>query len=187
MKKVISLTIAMIFLISFVSAIGITYPQPQNIELRPEESSYFTFQIQSDNFPLSCVPIIEETQGLELAFNQEYQVEARQRYNVKPQIIVPKQTAFGSYQASFCMECSPSEDVEGSKIIPRICNLPVTVNVVSDRTQDNMFDSTAGGNFMIWISLLILSVVLLAAIIFYLVRRRSATIQVSAGQIKTKK
>ena len=170
-KKHLVFLVLVLFSISFVSAMGVTYPQPQNIELAPGQSSFFTFQIQSDDFPLTCVPIIEETQGLELAFTQEYNIEANQKYNIKPQVIIPKDTPVGAYKALFCMECSPSEEVAGSKIIPRFCNLPVTVNVVSERTRPNKFDE-AENNIVIWITLLAISIVILAIVIFFLVRKR---------------
>ena len=159
----------------FVSAIGITHPFPQTLQLTPGQSSYFSFQIQSGDIPLKCVPLIENTNGLELAFNQFYEIDANQKYNVEPQIIVPEKTAYGTFTASFCMECSPGtgSNVEGSAIIPKICNLPVTVNVVSERTGKNAFDEEEKGNGLI-VALLILSlaILVLAIIIFYLVARR---------------
>lgn len=176
MKKQITLAttvFAMIFAISIVSAIGFTSPNPQNIELTPGQASYFTFQIQADkDFGIICVPTVQDTNGLELAFNQEYTVEAGQRYNVKPQVIVPKQTPFGNYKATFCIECEPSEDVEGSRIIPGICDMPVTVNVVGERTTGNLLEPASADYFMIWVTLLAVAIVILAMVIFYLVRRR---------------
>ena len=172
MKKILLLLITTIFLVSSVLAIGVTYPHPQNIELVPGQASYFTFQIQTDDFPVSCVPVTEELSGLELAFNPQYQVEEYQRFNIKPQVLVPKQTAFGSYRATFCMECTPSGDVEGSKIIPRVCGLPITVNVVAERTRTNVFEEEPKAFFGIWITLLIIAIIILAIIIFYLIRKR---------------
>jgi len=173
MKKIISLIIAVFVLVSFASAIGVTYPHPQNIELTPEQQSYFSFQIQSDDFPIVCVPNVEDDAGLELAFNQQYTIGANQKFNVKPQVIVPKQTPIGEYRAVFCIECSPSAESEGSRIIPKICNLPITVNVVSERTNPNMFEEEKS-YLTVWITFLIVAIVILVLIIFYLVRRRSA-------------
>jgi len=171
MKKLITTTIfAIILTTSLISAIGVTYPHPQNIELKPGQSSYFTFQIQSDDFSLICVPSVQDNAGLELAFNQQYEVEANQKYNIKPQIIIPKQTPFGNYKAIFCIECSPSGEVEGSRIIPKICNLPVTANVVAERTRDNMLEPE--GYFGLWITFLIIAIVILALVILYLIRRK---------------
>lgn len=170
MKKIIITILAIVFITSLVSAIGITYPHPQNIELKPGQSSYFTFQIQSDEYSLICIPSVQDNAGLELAFNPQYEIEANQKYNVKPQIIVPKQTPYGDYKAQFCMECSPSEDVEGSRIIPKICDLPITANVVSERTRDNMLEPTS--YFGLWITFLIIAIVILALVIFYLIRRK---------------
>ena len=172
-KQIIATIITLVFLTSLVSAIGVTYPHPQNIELKPGQSSYFTFQIQSDDFPLVCIPSVQDNAGLELAFNQEYIVEPNQQFNVKPQIIIPKQTPFGDYKATFCIECSPSGDVEGSRIIPRICNLPITANVVSERTRENMLEPTS--YFVIWITFLIIAIVILALVIFYLIRKKRRT------------
>lgn len=162
----------LVLAISFVSSLGVSYPLPQNMELLPGQSSYFQFQIQTDDFPVNCVPIIEETNGLELAFQQKYTVEANQKHVVKPQVIVPKQTAFGNYEATFCIECTPSEEVEGSRIIPTVCGLPLTVGVVSERTGVNLYEETAAANYMIWVTLLSVSIIVLAMVIFYLVRRR---------------
>ena len=173
MKKIIITILAIIFVTSLVSAIGVTYPHPQNIELKPGQSSYFTFQIQSDDYPLICVPSIQDNDGLELAFNPQYEIEANQKFNVKPQIIIPKQTPFGNYQAKFCIECSPSEEVEGSRIIPKICDLPITVNVVSERTRENMLEPVS--YFSIWITFLIIAILVLALVIFYLIRRKRRT------------
>ncbi len=171
MKKIITTLFTIIFLINLISAIGITYPHPQDIELKPGQSSYFTFQIQSDDFPLICVPSIQEDAGLEFAFNPQYEIEANQKYNVKPQIIIPKQTPFGNYEANFCIECSPSQEVEGSKIIPRICDLPITVNIRSERTRTNMLEKTES-LLILWISLLIIAIVILTIIIFYLIKKK---------------
>jgi len=168
---ILSSVVFLVLVISVVSAVGVSYPHPQNIELRPGESSYFTFQIQADNFPLVCIPEIENAAGLEFAFNQQYEIEANQRYNVKPQLIVPKQTGLGNYKATFCVECAPSEDVSGSKIIPKVCNLPVTANVVSERTRPNMFEEEGLGVF-VWITLLVAAIIILAIIILVLVKRR---------------
>ena len=173
MKKIITTILAIIFVTSLVSAIGVTYPHPQNIELKPGQSSYFTFQIQSDDYPLICVPSIQDNDGLELAFNPQYEIEANQKFNIKPQIIIPKQTPFGNYQAKFCIECSPSEEVEGSRIIPKICDLPITVNVVSERTRENMLEPVS--YFSIWITFLIIAILVLALVIFYLIRRKRKT------------
>jgi len=171
MKKIITIWIAIMVSISFVNAIGITYPYPQNIELKPGQSSYFTFQIQSDDFPLTCIPIVQDNAGLELAFNPEYGVEADQNYDAKPQIIIPKKTPYGNYKATFCMECSPDTDVQGSKVISKICNLPITANVVSERTGRNVNEEIS--YFYIWITFLIIAIIVLALIIFYLIRKRS--------------
>ena len=168
-SKLLAFVLLSFLMANVASALGVTYPYPQNIELKPGQSSYFTFQIQTDNFPVSCVPSIGETGGLELAFAQKYDIESNQRYNVKPQVIVPKQTGFGNYKTTFCIECTPSNDVSGSRIIPKVCNLPVTVNIVSDRTRTNALEET--GN-VVWIIVLIsfaISIVILASIIFYLV------------------
>jgi len=172
MRKIISLLVAAIFLASFVYAIGASFPRPQNIELTPGQSSYFAFQIQTDESPVSCVPVIQETQGLELAFNQKYDVEANEKYVVKPQVIVPEQTPFGDYTATFCVECTPISEAEGSKVIPKICGLPITVKVVSERTRENMFEPAPAG-YDLWITLLIIAIVILAIIIYYLIRKKS--------------
>jgi len=174
MMKIINLLIAGIFLISIVSAIGVTVPQPQNIELKPGQASFFTFQIQSDDFPLICIPILQEAGGLELAVNQQYEVEPNQRYVVKPQVIAPQQSGFGNYKATFCISCSPSEEVEGSKVVTEVCNLPVTVDVVSERTRENMFEEEIGPAMGLWITLLLVAIVFLAIVIFYLIRKRSS-------------
>ena len=173
-KKVILSLLLVLVSFSFVAAIGVTHPQPQNIQLKPGESSYFALQVQSDNFALKCVPVVEDSKGLELAFSPEYNIEPNMQYNIKPQVVVPKKTAYGSYKALFCMECSPAEDVEGSKIIPRICNLPITVDVVSERTGANMFDQKAAG-LAIWVVVLVslsVAILVLSTVIYYLVRRR---------------
>lgn len=171
MKKILISIILTIFLASIVSAIGVTYPHPQNIELRPGQSTYFTFQIQSDDFPLICVPLIQDKAGLEFAFNQQYEIEPNQKFVVKPQLIVPKQTSYGLHEASFCIECSPSGEIEGSKIVPRICNLPVTANIVAERTRVNMLEEEVS-YYYIWVTLLTIAIIILAIIIFYLIRRR---------------
>ena len=89
-KKTIIIFLGLILLVSVVSALGITAPRPQNIQLQPGESTSFNFQIQSDSTPVTCVPVIEESDGLELAFNQEYVVGGNERYVVQPRVIVPK-------------------------------------------------------------------------------------------------
>jgi hypothetical protein len=182
MRKITTTFIAMIFvvslvsLVSLVSAIGVTYPHPQNIELKPGQSSYFTFQIQTDDFPLTCIPSVQDNAGLEFAFNPQYDVEARQKFNVKPQVIIPKQTPYGNYKATFCIECDPAGEIEGSRIIPRICDLPITVNVVTERTRKNMLEEVS--YLWLWMTLLIVAIVVLAITIFYLIRRRSRAAKV---------
>jgi len=165
--------VAILLLTTLVCAIGVIQPRPKNIELKPGEASYFTFQVQSDDFPLECVPTVDDAGGLELAFNQEYQVGANEKYNIQPQVIVPEKTGYGDYEATFCMECFPMGDIEGSVIVPRFCGLSVTANVVSDRTRPNMFDEKGGqAGWMFVMVILAFAILILAAVIYYLVRRR---------------
>jgi hypothetical protein len=163
-KQITIITITMIFLTSLVSAIGVTYPHPQGIELKPGQSSYFTFQIQSNDFPLVCVPVIQDNAGLELAFNPEYEVGINQALNIKPH-----------YKATFCVECTPAIEAEGSRIIPKICGLPITANVVAERTRENMLEPES--YFGLWITFLIIAIVILALAILYLVRKKQRTLK----------
>ena len=178
-KKYFGIVLVFFLTVSFASAFGVTHPFPQSIELKPGQSSFFSFQIQADNFPLKCVPVIEQTGGLELAFNQEYNVEANQRFNVKPQVIVPKETGFGTYSTMFCMECVPSGDVEGSRIVPRVCNIPLEVSVVSERTGVNAFEESSGNiGFISILAILSISILVLVVIIFYIISRRKISVPV---------
>lgn len=165
-----NLIIAIILSVSTVCAIGVTYPYPQNIELKPGQSSYFAFQIQSDDSPISCIPIVEDSKELELAFSQNYDVEASSKLNVKAQVIAPKTIPTGEQKSIFCIECSPSGTASGSKVVSRICNLPVTVNIVTERTGKNMLENN---NYLrIWITFLIAAIVILSLIILFLVVKR---------------
>lgn len=175
-NRITSIFFIILLSFSFVNAIGITQPQPQNIELKPGQSSFFTLQVQSDDFPLKCVPIVRETGGLELAFNQEYNIGANQAFNIKPQVIVPKETGFGNYQANFCLECTPSGDFSGSRVVPVICNLPVSVNVVSERTRENRFDEAGQIGFLTVLVILSIAILILAVVIFFLVARRKRVV-----------
>jgi hypothetical protein len=184
-SKIFTLVMFGILLVSIVSALGVTHPQPQNIELKPGQSGFFTLQVQADDFPLKCVPIIRDNGGLELAFNQEYNIEANQDFIIQPQVIVPDKASFGDHQANFCLECAPTGEVVGSRVIPVICDLPVTVDVVSDRTRVNKFEDTGQLGFIAVLTILSISILILAIVVFYLVvRKRRNTMVVSSVRTK---
>jgi len=159
--------------LSLVSAIGVTYPHPQDIELLPGEETSFVFQIQAHDFDVKCVPVIEETQGLEITLNKEYIVQINERLNVKGKVKLPADMSSGDYKATFCIECSPLQASSGSSVKQRTCNLPVTVKGVSERTRQNSFDIEQGERTLLWTILILVVLILLVILsIWYVLKKR---------------
>ena len=175
MMKKINLFITAIFLViaslTLVSAIGVSFPHPQNIELKPGESTSFTFQIQSHDFAVKCIPEMQETQGLEITLDKEYALEANQRLNVKGKVQLPSDMNAGNYEAQFCIECSPLGEESGSAVKQKVCNLPVTVVGVNERTRQNIFDAEEQES-LLWIILVIVLVILITLIKYITKKRR---------------
>jgi hypothetical protein len=159
-----------IFSLGLVSAIGITYPHPQDIELQKGESSSFVFQIQAQDFAIRCIPTIEESQGLEITLEKEYIVSANERLNVKGTVKLPSDMSLGDYKATFCIECSPSELSGGSTVKTRTCSLPVTVAGVDKRTRKNAFDVEKAMT-LLWV-ILVIAILILILLIWYLIKKR---------------
>ncbi|MFH1500999.1 MAG: hypothetical protein ABIE22_03575 [archaeon] len=172
MKRIILTLLLGIFLASVVSAVGVTFPQPQNMELRPGENNYFIFQIQSDHFPIICIPEIESSDNLQIILEDNYTVAQNQRFNVQGEVVLSKGASFGDYKTTFCILCMPLES-EGSTVNIKTCGLPVTVSAVAQRSGPNLYEPPSPSYLIpVIVILSIAIIILLAIIIIYLYRKR---------------
>lgn len=179
MNKIINFILITILLTSFVSAWGVTFPQPQNMQLlRNEEARFWvTIDAVQSGHDLKC-DITPLTDGsVELIFDQDEEIP----------VIIPKGTAqalYGTIRAldaaeynmhtiQFCPNCeeiiAKEEGVTG--VQGKYC-VPFKIEVAETRTRTNPQDQVppkpkdyfwyyVGGGILIVIILIILIVYLL--------------------------
>jgi hypothetical protein len=144
MKTIFTLIMALLVTVSFASAWGVTYPQPQELQLLRGEAARFwvTIDAAQSNYNLSC--------DLVGFGNQDLITE----FDVGNQLMVPKgkvkalygtvtagaTAPYGMQSLNFCPNCKevkPSE--EGTGVMGKYC-VPYDIYIVSRKTKENPQD-----------------------------------------------
>lgn len=120
---------------------GVTNPLPAELNLKRGETGHFKFQVQAvaSKEDISC--IFEEIDMTPILIEFEESnaiIKAGEKRYIIGSAFVPKDVEFGSYEEKFCVKCQPVEKKEGNQVNIVTCGLPIKVNIVKERTRDNM-------------------------------------------------
>ena len=180
MKKNILMIIGILILIaSNAYAIGISDVSPKYLELLPGEYGRFVFQVQAalSKQVLSCSINFHNSDGMLVEFDQQViEVPAGQVREVLGTITAPQAIAYGRYIENFCVSCSPGTPVaeDSSKVSFNTCGLEINVDVVAERTRENMPLPVKPFSLPVWIAvaITIIAVALILIIAWAYSRRK---------------
>jgi hypothetical protein len=166
--------IVIIFLLtaSLVYA-GVTNPLPPQLELLKGETGRFKFQVQNLNKPvaLDCSFELEGTKNLDVTFDQSSgTINANDKSDFFGSVKAPD--TIGRYTQNFCVRCSPKSQESGASVKIDSCGLPINVNVVAQKTKENMRVEDRHDNKIIYVGVIAL-VVIIACILWYYFRKKS--------------
>ncbi len=140
-KNILILILFLLIFIKFVSA-GATYPVPSEIQLKPGEEGRFSFIVTSSGtYAQDCIvnPDLKvpfKVEFDETSFTIPLDITAKQ---VIGTVYASKETPTGKYTETFSVSCLPtSPEGEGSSISTTIRNIPINVDIVNERTYDNL-------------------------------------------------
>lgn len=174
MKKIYFYGIMFLALIYAASAIGVTRPIPQEIQLLPGQSNSFKFQIQSDDYAIDCTYDLEMESILDVGFETpKIVLQANEKEYVTGTITAPEDAPSGEYSTKFCVRCSPLVKEEGkSSTRFNYCDLPLSVSIVSQRTKENILEipEVQKPPYMLWIWAILIAII--AATIIWLIWRK---------------
>ncbi|MBW2965822.1 hypothetical protein KY342_01820 [Candidatus Woesearchaeota archaeon] len=141
MRKTI-LWILGILIIMQIAYAGVTNPLPTELNLYKGETGRFKFQIQTvaSNQEIECVYRLAEESPLSVSFDPAtIVVPAGTVRDVYGSVTAPRDLDFGTYEEEFCISCKPTQGTAGTSVQIETCDLPIKVNVVEERTRDNMY------------------------------------------------
>ncbi len=141
MKKSL-IYLGMILVLTQIVLAGVTNPLPTELNLLKGESGRFKFQIQTiaSNQEVECTSILPEDSIFDIDFDPPtIIVPAGTVRDIYGTVSVPRDIDFGTYEESFCIGCTPTTGQEGAAVTIETCGLPIKVNVVAERTRDNMY------------------------------------------------
>lgn len=167
-----------VFLIDTAFA-GVTNPLPTEIELLKGESARFKFQIQAVAHPYAvrCTYSLEEEPIFRVSFDSaETIVEGGKTKDVYGTVTAPRKLDYGGYSATFCVSCKDIQTPPqpGANVEILTCGLPININVVKERTRENMFVPPKPREplFMPFVGAVIIIIILLMIILYFLIKNR---------------
>lgn len=140
MKKILPLILGVLMLIQIAYA-GVTNPLPTELNLFKGEEGRFKFQIQAvtSDQDLGCLVSSAEDSPIKVLFDYgKVIVPAGTIKEVYGTIRVPEDAKQGQYETKFCVSCGAVEAGGGTTVRIDTCDLPIKVNVISERTKENM-------------------------------------------------
>lgn len=169
-----------IFIILLQTAFaGVTNPLPAEIELLKGESGRFKFQIQAiaHEETVECSYSMENPESsLKVSFDEPSTiVQAGTVRDVYGTVKAPRSLDFGEYTEYFCVNCRAiSPPPPGAQVQINVCSLPINVNVVKERTKDNMYipEKPLPALFYPMITALAVILILIAIIVILLLKKR---------------
>lgn len=174
MKRII-IWILSLLIIAQIAYAGVTNPLPTELNLLQGESGRFKFQIQTiaSNQEIECISSLAGESPLIIEFDPaEIIVPAGTVREVRGTVTVPQNLEFGTYEEEFCISCSPTQGTAGAAVKIDTCDLPIKVNVVQERTRENMFIPPKPFP-LIWKVIIISAVLIIIALIWlYLWERK---------------
>jgi len=173
MKKIMIWFLCMIVMMQIAFA-GVTNPLPSELNLFKGESGRFKFQVQTvaSNQEVECTASLAGESPLIVEFDPAtIIVPAGTVRDVLGTVTVPDGVEYGTYEENFCISCAPTESLAGTSVKVDTCDLPIKVNVVSERARDNMYIPPKPFP-LFWKIVLIAAVVVIAAAIIILLLRK---------------
>ena len=158
-----------------VRAYGVTKPLPYDVELLQGEEGRFRFQIQIQPAETSkkCTYSIDQSFPLDVTFQDEHvSLSSGEVRNIIGFVRVPDGTSIGTFTGELCVSCVDQEGQGGTVIKQDVCGFPITVNVVSTRTKDNMVIPVAEEEPVSAVNLtllIVVSIIFLIVIIAYVI------------------
>ncbi len=144
--KICMILIISLFIVNFVNAaIGVGYPFPSQLELKPGESGRFQFEIQAspEEGPVTCNYNIEQQLPLTIEFDEQpipiTPTGQTIRMPVYATVTAPIDIEPGSYSTSFCVSCSPAISGQPIGVVGSYCGITFGVDVVGERTRENPY------------------------------------------------
>lgn len=132
----------LIFIVSLVSAAGVNYPSPTEIQLTPGESERFTVGLQtSQDSPETCTFDITDSAGLNIEFDEDSVDLLGGKKDVFGTVTAPEEITNGKKTAKFCVICSPKvapDSPPGSGVRFNNCGPTINVEIVGSRTRENL-------------------------------------------------
>ena len=135
MNKIIIYSIIILVFINFVNA-GVVFPIP-DLQLKPGETGRFQFLITGSP-PLKCTVNTDHKTPLNVEFDNIEVIIESQSQPYYGSVKVSENTAFGKYKETFCVSCEPLGEGGGSSLRQSVCDVPINVEVVGERTKENI-------------------------------------------------
>ncbi|MBS3149345.1 hypothetical protein J4455_01455 [Candidatus Woesearchaeota archaeon] len=135
MNKTITYIAIILVLMNFVVA-GVVFPIP-DLELKPGESGRFQFLITGSP-PLKCTVNPDHKTPLNVEFDNMEVIIESQSQPYFGTITAPKDTKYGKYTETFCVSCEALGEGGGSSLRQSFCDVPINVEVVGERTKENI-------------------------------------------------
>jgi hypothetical protein len=174
MKQIVAI-IGLLLSISPVFAIGVSYPN--ELELMNNEAGRISFSVQLVQMETStCRFSIEGIEPLtwELDKGNEITFEAGSINHLYGTISVPKDAEERLYEGKIKVQCVPHVELEGSgSRITQSMNVPIKVNVVNNRTKENLFVPPKPADWFLVIIIIAVVAVIIISMVVYNVRRRN--------------
>jgi hypothetical protein len=191
MRKLILLVLMLIGV--QVAFAGVTNPLPTELNLLEGESGRFKFQVQAitSEQDLECTSSLKENSVLLVDFDPEtIVVLAGTVKDIYGTVEVPKELGFGTFEENFCISCKPVTGMTGAAVMVETCNLPIKVNVVAERTRDNMYIPPKPFPLMTLVVIVVVGVLLLTIVFLYIWNKKGSMQKktvLRSGAKKTKK
>lgn len=177
MNKTMIYFVMVLVVINFVNA-GVVFPIP-DLELRPRDSGRFQFLITGSP-PLKCSVSVDHKTPLIVEFDNSEVIIESQSQPYYGSVKVPEDMAFGKYKETFCVSCEPLGEGGGSALRQSVCDVPINVEVVGERTRDNIqFPEKPKEkiDFVAIVGLIVLIILVIILILFGLKRERGGGIK----------
>lgn len=179
-KSILWLMIGLL-LINFVNAaVGVGYPYPSQLELKPGESGRFQFEIQTtlEEGAATCTYNLENPIPLTVDFDEQSipitptgQVI---RMPVYATVTAPVDIEPGKYSTSFCVTCAPKVTGNPVGVLGAYCGITFGADIVGERTRPNPYippKKTKMNPFVLSLILVIIIALVILSVVF--IRRLS--------------
>lgn len=181
LKLFVILIVSLIFINFVNAAIGVGYPFPSTLELKPGESGRFQFEIQSveGQGAVTCTYTLEKSVPLAIDFDEQ-PIPISQatgqviRIPVYATVTAPLNITSGDYSTSFCVSCSPKDTGQPVGALGSYCGINLGISVVSERTRENPYippKKTKMNPFVLSLTLVIIIALVILSVVF--IRRLS--------------